>query len=274
MAGVDGARAGASGAELLEVALSAGRRAAELVRERAAGVVAVEATKSTPTDVVTEADRASESLIRELVAARRPDDAFLGEEGDDVPGSTGVRWIIDPIDGTVNFLYGLERYAVSIAAERDDQVVAGVVIDVARRVEYTAHRGPDGVVSRRDGQAIRVRAPAERSQRLVATGFSYDASLRGLQAEALVRLLPRVRDIRRMGSAALDICGVAEGTLDAYVEEGVHLWDFAAGCLVAEGAGARWEVATGIGGRELLMCAPEHGFGDLRELVAEVGLRA
>jgi myo-inositol-1(or 4)-monophosphatase len=259
-------------AELLEVALAAARPAADLVRERAAGAVAVAATKSTPTDVVTEADRASEALIRSVIAERRPDDAILGEEGDDVLGTTGVRWVVDPIDGTVNFLYGIPRYAVSIAAQVDGRVVAGVVVDVARGVEYTAYVADAGeVVTRRDGAPVGVRPPAELSQRLVATGFSYDAGLRRLQAEALVRMLPQVRDVRRIGAAALDLCSVAEGTVDAYVEEGLHEWDHAAACLVAEGAGARWEITTGVGGRPLVICAPDHGFDTFRTLVAECG---
>ena len=265
-------------AALLALARDVAREAAALVRERAAGAVAVAATKSSPTDVVTEADRATEALIRDRILAARPDDAFLGEEGgerDATAATAGVRWVVDPIDGTVNFLYGLPRYAVSIAAELDGRVVAGVVVDVPRGVEYAAHVGPDGtVVSTRDGAPLAVRPAAELSQRLVATGFSYDAGLRELQARALVRLLPRVRDVRRMGAAALDLCNVADGTVDGYVEEGLHAWDHAAGCLVAEGAGARWEVTTGAGGRRLVLCAPEHGFEELRVAAAEAGYLA
>lgn len=269
--------------ELLTLAVGVAREAAALVRERADGVVAVAATKSTPTDPVTEADRASETLIRRLISAQRPDDAFLGEEGGQTgrtgaPGSTGaggVRWIVDPIDGTVNFLYGIRRYAVSIAAEVDGRVVAGVVIDVPHGTEYAAVRRADGTVdARRDGEPVGVRPPAPLAERLVATGFSYDAGLRRLQAEALVRLLPRIRDIRRIGSAALDICGVADGTLDGYLEEGLHLWDHAAAGLVAEGAGARWEVTTGIGGRRFVVCAPAHGYDELRAAAVEAGLLA
>ncbi|MEP9383473.1 inositol monophosphatase family protein [Nocardioides cheoyonin] len=263
----------ADGSELLRIALSTAREAAALVRERATGAVSVAATKSTPTDVVTEADRDSEALIRRLISERRPDDAFFGEEGgESAGGGSGVRWIVDPIDGTVNFLYGIARYAVSIAAEADGQVVAAVVVDVPHATEFTAYRTPDGaVLTRRDGEPIGVRPAVELSQRLVATGFSYDADLRRLQAEALVRLLPRIRDVRRIGSAALDICSVAEGTVDGYVEEGVHLWDHAAACLVAEGAGARWEATTGVGGRRLVLCAPAHGFEELRVAAVESG---
>ena len=183
-----------------------------------------------------------------------------------------MRWIVDPIDGTVNFLYGLPHYAVSIAAEVDGTVVAGVVLNIATGTEYTAHVLPDGVVdSRRDGAPIRVRESVPLGQRLVSTGFGYDAGLRELQARALVNLIPQIRDIRRLASCALDLCHVAEGTLDGYVEEGVNLWDHAAGGLVAEGAGAVVLVTTGVGGQRLVLCAPEDGFGALRQAVAAAG---
>ena len=262
-----------SNAELARLALETAREAAALVRDRAAGTVTVADTKSSEVDVVTDADRASEALIRSLLSERRPDDGLLGEEGDDVPGRSGIRWIVDPIDGTVNFLYGLPEYAVSIAAERDGEVVAGVVVNVARRVEYVAHLADDAgpAVATRDGQPIAVRGPAPLSQRLVATGFSYEAGQRVIQAEATARLLPRVRDIRRLGSCALDLCHVADGSLDGYVEEGVNVWDHAAGALVATIAGARCEMHPGAGGRDLIVCAPAHGFDDLLEAVRTAG---
>jgi len=258
--------------ELLDLAVEVARAAAALARSRREGEVTVAATKSSDVDVVTEADRATERLIREQLAAVRPDDAFFGEEGDDVPGTSGVRWVIDPIDGTVNFLYGLPHYAVSIAAEVDGVVVAGIVLNIATGTEYTAYADADGVVhSARDGSPIRVRDNVPLGQRLISTGFGYDAHLRELQARALVRLIPRIRDIRRLASCALDLCHVAEGTLDGYVEEGVNLWDHAAGGLVAEGAGAVVLVTTGVGGSRLVMCAPEAGFDEFREAVASSG---
>ena len=261
--------------DLAALALEVAREAALLVRDRASREVTVADTKSSEVDVVTEADRASERLIRRLLRERRPDDAFLGEEGSDEEGTSGVRWIIDPIDGTVNFLYGLPQYAVSIAAEQDGEVVAGVVLNAATGVEYVAHVAGDGTLeATRDGRPLGVRGPAPLAERLVATGFSYDASLREIQARALVRLLPRVRDIRRLGSAALDLCHVAEGSVDAYVEEGVNLWDFAAGALVARAAGARAELHPGAGGRDLLVCAPSHGFEEFREAVRQAGYLA
>jgi myo-inositol-1(or 4)-monophosphatase len=258
---------------LLAVALDASRAAAELVRARSrGGEVTVAATKSSDVDVVTEADRSAELLIRERIVSVRPEDAFLGEEGDDVAGTSGVRWVIDPIDGTVNFLYGLPQYAVSVAAEVDGEVVAGVVLNIATGVEFTAYvQEAGGIRSRRDGEPIRVRTTVPLGQRLVSTGFGYDAQLRELQAGALVRLIPQIRDIRRLGSCALDLCHVAEGTLDGYVEEGVNLWDHAAGALVAQGAGATVEVTTGAGGRRLVLCAPADGFDELRTAVAASG---
>jgi len=262
---------------LLDLALRTGRAAAALIRERAGDGVSVAATKSSEVDVVTQTDRDSEALIRGLVAAERPDDAFLGEEGDDVAGTSGVRWVVDPIDGTVNFLYGLPEYAVSIAAQvqrgaGEWETVAAAVFNVPRAIEYAAWTDPAGVVhATKDGRPIAVRGPAPLAHRLVATGFSYDAGLRALQAQALTRMIAEVRDIRRNGAAALELCHVAEGTLDGYFEEGVHLWDFAAGAHISRGAGCRAEVLTGQTGRILVVCAPEHGFDDLRELVARSG---
>jgi len=263
------------GRELADLALETARAAAALVRDRASREVTVADTKSSSVDVVTEADRASEELVRRLLRERRPDDGFLGEEESEEAGTSGVRWVIDPIDGTVNFLYGLPQYAVSIAAEWRGEVVAGVVVNAATGVEYVAHVSSGGTAeATRDGRPIGVRGTAPLSQRLVATGFSYDASLRELQAQALVRLLPRVRDIRRLGSCALDLCHVAEGSVDAYVEEGVNLWDHAAGALVARAAGARTELTRGVGGRDLLVCAPSHGFDEFRDAVQQAGYAA
>ena len=265
--------------DLLALARDVALEAAALVRDRRRGAVSVAATKSSDIDVVTQVDRDSEELIRSRIRAARPDDGFLGEEGHEEPGTSGVRWVVDPIDGTVNFLYDLPQYAVSVAAEEDGVVVVGVVVDVASGTEYTAVRrtSPEGsttVESRRDGEPVRVRGEAPLSQRLVATGFHYVTETRALQAAAVARLLPQIRDIRRMGSCALDLCHVAEGSLDAYVEEGVMPWDHAAGGLVAEGAGARIELTRGAGGRELLVCAPEHGFRTFRDAVENAGFLA
>jgi len=256
---------------LADLALDTARAAADLVRARAAQGVTVEATKSSDVDVVTAADRATESLIRDRIRGARPDDAFLGEEAEDEAGTTGVRWIIDPIDGTVNYLYGLPQYAVSIAAEVEGVVVAGVVLDVAKDTEYVARPGPDGVVALRNGDPIAVRGPAPLAQRLIGTGFSYRAETRAVQAAAVARLLPRIRDIRRLGSCALDLCHVAEGRLDGYVEEGVNLWDHAAAGLIARAAGAHTRELAGAGGNTLLVCAPDHGFDEFLRAVRDTG---
>jgi myo-inositol-1(or 4)-monophosphatase len=254
---------------LLSVARDVAREAAALVRARSSGVEVAD-TKTSATDVVTAVDHASEQLVRTRLAELRPGDAVLGEEGGQSEASTGgVRWIVDPIDGTVNFLYGLPQYAVSLAAEVDGRVVAGVVRNPATGREYAAALGRGAT---RDGTPIRVRPSAPAAHRLVLTGFSYDVELRAAQAAAVARLLPRVRDVRRLGSAALDLCHVAEGAADGYVEEGVHLWDHAAGALVAREAGARTLLTTGIAGRELMVCAPADGFEELLALVREVGL--
>ncbi|MDQ6526481.1 inositol monophosphatase family protein [Nocardioides sp. LHD-245] len=258
-------------AALCALAEEVARAAAVLVREHAARGVTVAATKSSDIDVVTAADRAAEELIRRLVLDARPDDAFLGEEGgaaDDAAGTSGVRWIVDPIDGTVNFLYGIPEYAVSIAAEVDGEVVAGVVMDVAKDVLYAGHRGG---VPTRDGVPLAVRGPAPLAHRLVATGFNYTRPVREVQAAAAARLLPSIRDIRRTGSCALDLCRVAEGALDGYVEEGVHLWDHAAGGLIARLAGARLLVGVGAAGTEAVVCGPDHGFDELLEAVRAAG---
>jgi myo-inositol-1(or 4)-monophosphatase len=260
--------------ELAGLALKVAGEAATLVREHSARGVAVAATKSSDVDVVTLADRAAEELIRYRLLAARPDDAVVGEEGDDVAGSSGVRWIVDPIDGTVNFLYGLQEFAVSIAAEVDGEVMAGVVLDAANGRAYVGHvdpSNPGGGSATRDGATLTVRGPAPVSQRLIATGFSYSAEKRAVQAAATARLLPLVRDIRRHGSCALELAHVAEGALDGYIEEGVNLWDYAAGGLIARLAGARLAVLPGAGGTDLVVCGPDHGFDELVDLARTAG---
>lgn len=258
--------------ELVELALSAAREAAALVRGRAGAQVSVAATKSSEVDVVTQTDRDAEALLRGRLLAARPDDAVMGEEGDDVAGTSGVRWILDPIDGTVNFLYGIPQYAVCVAAERDGDVVVGVVIDVAKDRTYLARPDAEGrLIATRDGAPLRVRPPADLGLRLVATGFSYSRVTREVQARAVGALLPQVRDVRRLGSCALDLCGVAEGSLDAYVEEGVNLWDHAAAGLIARAAGARLELGVGAGGGTLLVAAASEGFEEFRALTRACG---
>ena len=254
--------------ELLELAVATAREAGELVAAMRASGVDVADTKSSPIDVVTEADRACEDLIRARLLGARPDDGFVGEEDEDVPSRSGVTWIVDPIDGTVNYLYGRPDYAVSIAAARDGQVVAGVVRSPVPDVEYAATLGGGAT---RNGVPIRVRSTPPLEQALVATGFSYESDIRVRQGRAVARMLPQVRDIRRQGSCALDLCAVGSGQSDAYVEEGAHIWDHAAGGLVATEAGATFEVWTTAAGRELVVCAPAPGWSRFETLVKACG---
>jgi myo-inositol-1(or 4)-monophosphatase len=224
---------------LLALARTVGLEAAEFVRSsRPAGRVEIAATKSSPTDVVTLIDQACEQLIRDRLLGQRPDDGFVGEESSALVGTSGVEWVVDPIDGTVNFVYGIPAYAVSIAARQDGEVVAGYVVNVATGAEWGAVLGAGSW--RYDGDERRVLV-APRVQKvayaLVATGFNYVPEIRKKQAEAMATFLPQVRDIRRIGSAALDLCALAEGQYDAYVEEGLKAWDLAAGGLIASESG-------------------------------------
>jgi myo-inositol-1(or 4)-monophosphatase len=228
--------------ELLEIALEAAGKAGRLLA--GAGRTEVAAVKSSPTDVVTEMDRAAEALIKETIHAARPDDAILAEESGASAGETRVRWVVDPLDGTVNYLYGLADWAVSIAAEVDGTVVVGVV-EVPRHGEtFIAVRGEGAWLLTGAARAdLRCPAGPELSQALVATGFGYLAGRRRVQGEVVAALLPRIRDIRRGGSAAVDLCHVAAGRVDGYYERGLNPWDFAAGALIARQAGA---VAGGL----------------------------
>jgi myo-inositol-1(or 4)-monophosphatase len=188
-------------------------------------------------------DKAAERVILDGLAGARPGDAILSEESTPTAGDTGVRWFVDPLDGTVNYLYGIPHYAVSIAAEVDGEIAVGVVLDVERGVEYAATRGGGASC---DDVPIVCSGQTEPSQALVATGFNYGVELRSVQARELATILPAVRDIRRMGSAALDLCAVATGSVDAFFEAGMYEWDWAAGALIAREAGAR---VDGLHGR-------------------------
>lgn len=202
--------------------------------------VAAVSTKSTPTDPVTLADTETEALIRARLLAARPADEILGEEsGGSVSVPGGVRWVVDPIDGTVNFMYGIPAYAVSVAAQIDGRSVAGAVVDVARQITYSATQG-GGAVMHVGHERIPLRCnPIESVElALVATGFGYDAARRREQGAIVAGLLPCVRDLRRIGAAALDLCMVASGAVDAHIEHGLSPWDWAAGGLIAAEAGA------------------------------------
>jgi myo-inositol-1(or 4)-monophosphatase len=200
-------------------------------------------TKTTATDPVSAADRASERLISERVRTARPDDGLMGEEhAGDRPGSSGLRWVVDPLDGTVNFLYGVPQWSVSIAVEDPAGPVCGVVHDPSRNETFTAIRGSGAWV---DGTALRITAPGRISDALIASGFSYDPEVRRRQATLLADLIGSVRDIRRFGSAALDLAWLAAGRWDGYAEFGLHRWDYSAGSLIVQEAGgsvAHWEL--------------------------------
>lgn len=197
-------------------------------------------TKSTPTDVVTASDHALETLIRDALAKLRPGDAVMGEEqGDGATGSvvtgTGIQWVVDPIDGTVNFLYGMPWYAVSLAAVRDGGTVAGAVVEPASGRLWSAALGGGATL---DERPLRVSGASDLSLSLLATGFSYSAERRTRQINMISGMLPHVRDLRRNGAAALDLCAVAAGWVDGYVEHGCNWWDWAAAALIATEAGA------------------------------------
>lgn len=197
-------------------------------------------TKSTPTDPVTLADTETEALIAELLGRARPGEQMLGEEGGgshEIPA--GVRWVVDPIDGTVNFMYGIPAYAVSVAAQLDGVSIAGAVVDVAREITYCAALGSGAYRTQGDRRdRLRVSGIDDSSLALVATGFAYDQRRRTQQATLIAALLPHIRDIRRVGAAALDLCMVASGAVDAHIEHGLSPWDWAAGGLIAAEAGA------------------------------------
>jgi myo-inositol-1(or 4)-monophosphatase len=228
--------------DLLALAVEAAGRAAELLVDGLDRRRAEIETKSSATDLVTEMDRASERLIVEHLLAARPDDGVLGEEGGARVGTSGVRWVIDPVDGTTNYVYRHPGFAVSIAAQQVDRegavvrTAAGVVADPTHGQVFTA---TDGGGACCNGEPIRPSGADTLATALVATGFSYDPDRRRRQAGVLAGVLPAVRDIRRMGAAAVDLCSVACGRVDAFYEKGLAPWDLAAGELIAREAGAR-----------------------------------
>lgn len=203
-------------------------------------------SKSTPTDSVTEMDRGAEALIRDTVLGARPDDGMLGEEGTSRPGTSGVRWIVDPLDGTVNYLYRLPMWGVSIGVEVDGVPTVGVVVTPAYGEAYVAIAGRGAwLVRGSSAERLQVGSCARLSEALVTTGFGYDPAQRARQAGVVTTLIPRIRDVRRHGAAVIDFCWLARGRVDAYYEEGLNHWDHAAGALIAHEAGA---VVGGLGG--------------------------
>ncbi len=251
--------------ELAGVALDAARAAAAVLeRGRSDGAEGV-STKSSATDMVSDVDRAAEAIVSRILHERRPGDGVLGEEGTTREGSTGVRWVVDPLDGTTNFLFGIPQFSVSVAAEVDGQTAVGVVVDPSRDETWAAVRGGGAWCN---GTPCRV--AAHRSTlptALVATGFGYQAARREWQAQVVARVIPAVRDIRRFGSAALDLCWTAAGRYDAYYEWGLNPWDLAAGALICEEAGARVEILPG----RVIVASPPDLFEALRELLEQAG---
>jgi myo-inositol-1(or 4)-monophosphatase len=251
---------------LLREATSVAEEAGQLLLDRLNQERTAVSTKSSLTDMVTDADRASEALIVQRLKEDRPGDEVLTEEAGNLPGTTRVRWVVDPLDGTTNYLYRFPAWSVSVAAEVDGATVAAVVRDPGRGVTFSALAGHG---SWQDGQPLLLPSPPPLDRALVGTGFGYDARRRAWQARVLSTVLPAVRDVRRAGSAALDLCFVAAGHLDAFYESGIQAWDRAAGLLVASEAGA-W-----VGGLDggppttgLTIAAHPELAGPLRDLLA------
>jgi myo-inositol-1(or 4)-monophosphatase len=242
-----------------DLAESIAREAAALAARRRVEGVEVADRKSSIVDVVTAADREVEALVRARIAEARPDDAFFGEESGTGAGTSGITWVVDPIDGTVNYLYGSAEYGVSIGVVRGPadptswEPIAGVVVQPATGVVFRAAAGEGAT---RDGVPLHVGTPASLAETLVATGFGYTAERRRQQVAVLAGLIGEVRDIRRGGAASLDCCAVGVGTVDAYYERGINPWDMAAGSIVAREAGAETRIWEAGGTRSFLFAAP------------------
>jgi myo-inositol-1(or 4)-monophosphatase len=261
--------------ELLKLARTIALDAGELAARRRREGVEVAATKSTIVDIVTEADREVELLIRQQLADSRPDDAILGEEGGSTGGTSGLTWVVDPIDGTVNYLYGIPHYAVSIAVVEGEpdpltwDAVAGCVANPATGETFTAARGGGAFLGT---HGIRVAPAVPLAEALIATGFAYAAETRGVQGELVARLLPRIRDIRRQGTASLDLCFVAAGRYNAFFERTLSPWDHAAGALIAREAGALVTGRDGAAPSSDFVLAGEPSMARaLEELLLELG---
>lgn len=262
--------------ELLALARDVATVAGDLILKRRGEGVSVAATKSSATDIVTHADAESETLIRSLLADARPDDGFLGEESDATGGTSGLTWVVDPIDGTANYLYGIPHYAVSIGVVEGEPnpdgwtPLAAVVVDPAKGETYTAAAGHGAFFADRTTaeRRLAVNTNVQLASALIGTGFGYSAERRQQQARLVSRLIGGIRDIRRAGTASLDLCSVASGRLDGFFERGLQLWDFAAGGLIATEAGAR---VGGLHGRvatsEMLVAAEPGLFAALEAVL-------
>ena len=265
-------------ADLLAIARRIGTAVAETALEERRRGIAVEATKSSPVDVVTAVDRDTEARIRSMVLDARPDDGIFGEEDETHVGTSGLNWVVDPIDGTVNLLYDIPAWAVSIAVVDGPpdplhwHALAGVVVNPVTGEVFEASQGGGARLGDRE---LRVNDDVELSKALVGTGFGYAAERRRTQAEVLLHVLPRVRDIRRIGSAALDLGAIAAGRLDAFYERGLNPWDHAAGALIVREAGGRvGGVDGGPESGELLIAAAPSVYDELEALLSEAGAAA
>ena len=262
--------------DLLRIARDTALAAGELAALRRAEGVTVAASKSSPVDIVTEADRETEALIRGLLVDARPGDGFFGEESTATVGESGLTWVVDPIDGTVNFLYGIPHYAVSIAVVEGEpdpltrRALAACVFNPATGEVYTATEGGGAVLGE---TPIRVAPAVPLGQALVGTGFAYDSGMRGVQGDLVARLLPGIRDIRRMGTASLDLCAVAAGRLNAYFERTLSPWDHAAGALIAREAGATVKgLRDAAPSRDFILAAEPELAERLEARLVELGL--
>ncbi|TFD55876.1 inositol monophosphatase [Cryobacterium sp. Hh7] len=260
--------------ELLDLARTIALTAGALAHRRRAEGVEIAASKSSPEDIVTAADREVERHIRALLADARPNDGFYGEESDATGGTSGLTWVVDPIDGTVNYLYGIPFYAVSIAVVQGDpdpaswNTLAGAVVNPALGEVFTASEGSGAWLG---DQRLHVNQDVPLSLALAGTGFGYEAARRVWQANVVGGLIGQVRDIRRIGSAALDLCSVACGRLDLYFERGLNPWDHAAGALIAREAGARvGALQADAEGRDLLIAAAPRLYGQFEPVLVEL----
>jgi myo-inositol-1(or 4)-monophosphatase len=252
--------------DLSRAALRAAQAAATLLADAVGRPRQNVEVKSSATDMVSEVDRGSEDLVRGILAELRPDDGLLGEEGSSKPGTTGIRWVVDPLDGTTNFLFGVPQFSVSIAAEIAERPVVGVVIDPSRRETWAARLGGG---ARCNGVPCRVSSGRSTlATALVATGFGYQAERRAWQGRVAAIVLPRIRDLRRFGSAALDLCWVAGGRVDAYYEWGLSPWDLSAGRLICSEAGGHVEI---LPPHTVVASTPELA-GPLADLLVEAGV--
>lgn len=252
---------------MLDLAVTAARAAGDVLRARFSLPRTGVRTKSSATDMVSDADHAAEAVIRETIRRTRPDDAILGEEGGESAGATGLRWVVDPLDGTTNFLFGIPQWAVSIACEDGAGVAVGVVYDPMRDELFSASRGAG---ARLDGRPIRVSEADDLARALVVTGFSYRADERARAGAVLARIIPKVRDVRRLGAAALDLAWVACGRLDGYFETPIEWWDVAAGSLLVAESGGRTAPLASASGRAGLVAAGPGIFDGLCRLVSDM----